>query len=221
MDSGATHNFIVEAEARRLNLRREKDAGKMKDVNSAALPIVGLVKRTTIRMEEWSGPIDLVVAKMDDLDVVLGMKFLLEHQVIPMPLAKCLVITGTTPTVVQTEIRQPDGIKMISATQLKKGLARDEPTFMAIPLESFESPRETVPKDILSVLEKYKDVMPDSLPKSLPPRRMIDHEIELLPGAKPPAKDAYRMAPPELAELRKQLGKLLNAGFVRPPKAPY
>ena len=105
--------------------------------------------------------------------------------------------------------------------QLKKGLARDEPTFMAIPLESLESSRETVPKDILSVLEKYKDVMPDSLPKSLPPRRMIDHEIELLPGAKPPAKNAYRMAPPELAELRKQLDELLNAGFVRPAKAPY
>ncbi|KAL0554728.1 hypothetical protein IC582_008656 [Cucumis melo] len=63
--------------------------------------------------------------------------------------------------------------------------------------------------------------MPDSLPKSLPPRRMIDHEIELVPGAKPPAKNAYRMAPPELAELRKQLDELLNAGFIRPAKAPY
>ena len=110
---------------------------------------------------------------------------------------------------------------MISAMQLKKGLARDDLTFMAIPLESLESSRETVPKDILSVLEKYKDLMPDSLPKSLPPRTMIDHEIELLPGAKPPAKNAYRMAPPELAELRKQLDELLNAGFVRPAKAPY
>ena len=42
-----------------------------------------------------------------------------------------------------------------------------------------------------------------------------------LPGAKPPAKAAYRMAPPELAELRKQLKDLLEAGFIRPSKAPY
>lgn len=138
-----------------------------------------------------------------------------------MPLAKCLVITGSAPTVVQTDIRQPNGFKMISAMQFQKGLARDEPRFMAIPLESLENPGETVPKDILCVLEKYSDVMPDSLPKSLPPRRMIDHEIELLPGAKPPAKNAYRMAPPELAELRKQLDELLSAGFIRPAKAPY
>ncbi|KAA0041960.1 reverse transcriptase [Cucumis melo var. makuwa] len=92
---------------------------------------------------------------------------------------------------------------------------------MAIPLNSSENSGETVPKEIMRVLEKYHDVMPDSLPKSLPPRRMIDHEIELVPGAKPPAKNAYRMAPPELAELRKQLDELLNAEFIRPAKAPY
>ncbi|KAL4013262.1 hypothetical protein IC575_025424 [Cucumis melo] len=114
-----------------------------------------------------------------------------------------------------------DGLKMISAMQLKRGLSRDEPTFMAIPLKSSENSGETVPKEIMRVLEKYRDVMPDSLPKSLPPRRMIDHEIELVPGAKPPVKNAYRMAPPELAELRKQLDELLNAGFIRPAKAPY
>ncbi|KAA0046199.1 RNA-directed DNA polymerase-like protein [Cucumis melo var. makuwa] len=158
---------------------------------------------------------------MDDFDVVLGMEFLLEHQVIPMPLAKCLVITVPTPSVVQTDLRQPDGLKMISAMQLKKGLSREEPTFMAIPLKSSENSGKTVPKEIMRVLEKYRDVMPDSLPKSLPPRRMIDHEIELVPEAKPSAKNAYRMAPPELAELRKQLDELLNAGFIRPAKASY
>ncbi|KAA0053609.1 reverse transcriptase [Cucumis melo var. makuwa] len=158
---------------------------------------------------------------MDDFDVVLEMEFLLEHQVIPMPLAKCLVIIGSTPSVVQTDLRQPDGLKMISAMQLKKGLSRDEPTFMAIPLDSLENLGETVPKEIMRVLEKYRDVMPDSLPKSLPPRRMIDHEIELVPWAKPPAKNAYRMAPPELAGLRKKLDELLNVGFIRPTKALY
>ncbi|KAA0059229.1 RNA-directed DNA polymerase-like protein [Cucumis melo var. makuwa] len=101
--------------------------------------------------------------------------------------------------------------------QLKKGLARDERTFMAIPLDSLENPRETVPKDILCVLEKYRD----RLSKSLIPRRMIDHEIELLLGEKPPAKNDYRIEPPKLAELRKQLNELLSARFIRPVKALY
>ena len=49
---------------------------------------------------------DLVVVRMDDFDVVLGMDFLLEHKVIPMPLAKCLVITDHNSTVIPTSIKQ-------------------------------------------------------------------------------------------------------------------
>ncbi|KAA0056479.1 RNA-directed DNA polymerase-like protein [Cucumis melo var. makuwa] len=90
--------------------------------------------------------------------------------------------------------------KLLSSLQ-KKGLTRDEPTFMAIPLHSLENSGDTVPKDILCVLEKYCDMMPDSLPKSLLLRRMIDHEIKLVPGEKPSAKNAYRMTPPKLTEL--------------------
>ena len=50
---------------------------------------------------------------------------------------------------------------------------------------------------------------------------MINHEIELVLGTKLPAKNAYRMVPPVLAELRKQLDELLNAWFIRPVKASY
>ncbi|KAA0045511.1 Asp_protease domain-containing protein [Cucumis melo var. makuwa] len=69
----------------------------MKVMNSIALPIVGLVKRTVIKLEGWKGLVDFVVIKMDDFDRVLGMELLLEHQVIPMPSAKCLVITDLSP----------------------------------------------------------------------------------------------------------------------------
>ena len=164
-----------------------------------------------VRLEAWNDLIDLVVVKIDNFDVVLEMKFLLEHHVIPMSLAKCSVITGSTPTVVQSDICQLNEAKIILAMQLKKDLDRDEPMFRAISLESLENPGEIVPKDILCVLERYRDVMSDSLPKSLPSRKMIDHEIELLPWAKLPAKNAYRMTPPKLPELRKQLDELLNA----------
>ncbi|KAA0052266.1 uncharacterized protein E6C27_scaffold207G00900 [Cucumis melo var. makuwa] len=83
--------------------------GRMKAVNSIALPVVRLVKQTTIKLGGWKDCVDFVVVKMDDFDVVLGMEFLPEHQVIPIPLARCLVITGSFPTIVQAEIRQPNG----------------------------------------------------------------------------------------------------------------
>ncbi|CAL2255821.1 unnamed protein product [Prunus armeniaca] len=68
---------------------------------------------------------------------------------------------------------------------------------------------QPVPKAVEAILKEFADVMLKELPKTLPPRREMDHAIELEPGAKPPAKAPYRMAPPELKELRKQL-KALN-----------
>ncbi|KAA0035082.1 uncharacterized protein E5676_scaffold1369G00110 [Cucumis melo var. makuwa] len=221
VDSGATHNFITEAEARRLRLYWEKDSGRIKAVNSVALPIIGLVKRTTIKLGGWKGPVDFVVVKMDDFDVVLGMEFLFEHQVIPMPSAKCLAITGYFPTVVQADIRQPNGFKMISTMQLDKSPAQEEPPSAAILLGALEKPGETVPKDTMCVPEKCHEVLPNSWPKSVSIRRTIDHGIELLLKAKASAKNAYRMALPELAKLRKPSKTLLNTGFRRPVQASY
>ena len=49
----------------------------------------------------------------------------------------------------------------------------------------------------------------------------MDHQIELELGAKSPAMSPYCVAPPDLAEMRKQLKDLLDASFIRPSKAPY
>ncbi|KAA0065909.1 uncharacterized protein E5676_scaffold259G00360 [Cucumis melo var. makuwa] len=221
IDSGATHNFITEAEARRLRLHWEKDSGRMKAVNSIVLPVVGLVNQATIKLGGWKGCVDFVVVKMDDFDVVLGMEFLLEHQVIPMPSARCLVITGSFPTIVQAEIRQPNGFKMISTMQLDKSRAQKEPPSVEILLGALEKLGETVPKDTLYVLEKCHGVMPSSWPKSSSMRRRTDHGVESPSKAKAHAKNAYRMAPPELARLRKPSEMLLNTRCSIPVQAPY
>ena len=63
--------------------------------------------------------------------------------------------------------------------------------------------------------------MPEELSQRLPPRREVDHQIELVPRAKRPAMTPYRMAPPELEELRKQLKELLDAGHIKLSKAPF
>lgn len=51
-------------------------------------------------------------------------------------------------------------------------------------------------------------------------RREIDHEIDLILGAKPLAKAPYHMSQIEL-ELRKQLGKMLESRTIMPVKLPY
>ena len=71
-----------------------------------------------------------------------------------------------------------------------------------------------MPMEIKIVLDEFKDMISAELPKRLPPRREKDHKIELEPGAKPPDMGPYRMAPPELEELRRQLKEFLDARFI-------
>src|SRR4051812_36040025 len=75
--------------------------------------------------------------------------------------------------------------------------------------------------DVRKVLSEFSDVIADELPHRLPPRREVDHRIELLPESSPPSKPTYRMSPRELDELKKQLAELTDRGFIRPSKSPY
>ena len=74
---------------------------------------------------------------------------------------------------------------------------------------------------IQGVLDDFKDAMPPELLKNLSPRREVDHEIELEQRAKAQALVPYRMAPPELEELQRQLKDLLNAGYIYPSNALF
>ena len=58
-------------------------------------------------------------------------------------------------------------------------------------------------------------------PAGLPPSRTVDHRIILKPGAVPFSRSPPRLAPPELAELKKQLIELLTTGKIRHSVSPW
>jgi hypothetical protein len=65
------------------------------------------------------------------------------------------------------------------------------------------------------VVNEFPDVFPEELP-GMPPDRDIEFVIELKPGTSPVYKTLYRMATPELAELKEHVKELLEKGFIHP-----
>lgn len=55
----------------------------------------------------------------------------------------------------------------------------------------------------------------------MPPDRDSDFYIDLAPGTQPIFIPPYRMAPPELKELKEQLQDLLDKGFIKPSVSPW
>lgn len=74
---------------------------------------------------------------------------------------------------------------------------------------------------VKKVKSKFKDVMPDDLPNHLPPRRAVDHKIEMEVGAKPPVQRYYRLTYEETAEAKRQIEDGLKKGIIQPSKSPF
>ena len=67
---------------------------------------------------------------------------------------------------------------------------------------------------------EFLDVFPEDL-LGLPPDRDVEFFIELEPRTGPISRCPYRMAPKELAEMKKQLEELLEKGFIYPSSSPW
>ena len=63
------------------------------------------------------------------------------------------------------------------------------------------------------------DVFPKELP-GLPPHSEIEFYIDVVSDIAPTSMSPYRMASAKLRELKEQLQKLLDKGFIRPSTSP-
>ena len=72
----------------------------------------------------------------------------------------------------------------------------------------------------LFLWSEFLDVFPKDLPR-LPLDIDVEFSIKLEPGTAPISQRPYRMAPKELAEMKKQLEELLEKGFIHPSSSPW
>ncbi|XP_047260179.1 uncharacterized protein LOC124893108 [Capsicum annuum] len=222
VDIGATHNFVTEEKAKEIGLAFVTSDSMLKTVNCIPTNVNGLAPRVSLTLGGWKGETDFSVVPMDVFDIFLGMDFWYEINVFILPRLNQLAICDVGGSFIVPLIRVAQSGTRLSAMQLVKGFKKGEATFLVTFMEIVGCQEdELLPSCVQRVLEENKDVIPEELPKWLPPRREVDHEIELVPGAKPPAMTPYRMSPPELEELRKQLKELLESGHIRPSKAPF
>ncbi|XP_027940213.1 uncharacterized protein LOC114194285 [Vigna unguiculata] len=73
---------------------------------------------------------------------------------------------------------------------------------------------------IIPVVQDFEDVFPEEV-SGLPPRREVEFSIDLVPGTCPVSMAPYRMAPAELAELKKQIEELMAKQFIRPSTSSW
>jgi hypothetical protein len=84
--------------------------------------------------------------------------------------------------------------------------------------EAFQGCDGKLKSDLYEVVNQYDDIFHN--PKGLPPKRGIQHEIQLQQDCPLPNIGRYRMPVMENAEIKKQIQEFLDKGVIMPSTSP-
>ena len=196
-DSGALHSFISCSFVEKNGIRT-KGLGTPMLIQSPGKEVKAYraCPKVSLDIEGVTFIVSPIILESQGLDLILGMDWLSKHK---------SRIDCATHTII---LQGPSGneVKFIPSRRL-----------LAQPLLSA---MEAIPLEEEPVVNEYPDVFPEELP-GMPPDREIEFSITLAPGTAPISTRPYRMAPNELAEVKKQLEELEEKGFVRPSTSPW
>lgn len=85
--------------------------------------------------------------------------------------------------------------------------------------KNYEGIKE-IPKEVSSLLSKFKGLAPEELPAGLPPLCDLHHQIDFIPGAILPSSPQYRLPPNEYDELQRQVEDLVKRYLIRESLSP-
>ncbi|XP_075104870.1 uncharacterized protein LOC142178951 [Nicotiana tabacum] len=224
IDTGATHNYLASTQVERLSLVVGKDRGRVKAIKSPHQQVDGIAKEVPVKLGPYEGKFNMRMVIIDDLELIVGLEFLRQTNTMPVPYADMLLMMGTNQAKSCIIPCMPMNMaaENISVLQLKKGVKRHEPTFLVtLCIEDIKHSWGLIPAAVKELLLESEDVMPQDMPKRLPPRRIVDHEIHLVLSVKPPARAPYRLSQPKLTELRRQFTKILDIRINVPSKSIY
>ena len=92
----------------------------------------------------------------------------------------------------------------------ESGPVKDTKTEEDIKKDMVKKADPNVRGELSKILEGYGDIFSEKLPYGSPPRRVIDHNIEVVPGSTPPHKSPYRIRNGAMEGLTTQMDTLLE-----------
>jgi hypothetical protein len=146
---------------------------------------------------------------MKGLDVILGMDWLKAHKVRIDCAAKTLHIPHRGLEIYRTHHPTSD---FPNLPKYDIG-----PKYLTVCMRNVKN---SVCFDCLPIVRDFPDVFPENI-ASLPPEREVEFSIEIILGVGPVSKAPYRMAPLELAEVKRQIEEIMQKQFIRPSASPW
>jgi hypothetical protein len=153
------------------------------------MPLRQLCPKVNLKIRGVNFVANLIVLESKGIDAILGMDWLSKYNVLIDCTKKSIKLTTQ-------EGKEMEFVAEPVVTA--KGVANHVKVNQLDASQGSEVP----------VVNEFPDVFPEELP-GMPPDRYIEFVIELKPSTIPIYKTPYRMATPELAELKEHIKELL------------
>lgn len=126
--------------------------------------------------------------------------------------------SNVTLTGVRDQVRHA---KLMSGKQLQ-GMAKSGSIAQIVQLCAItetEVSQEQIPSTVHGVIQEFQNCFQE--PTGLPPQRVFDHGIPLVPNAQPVNTKPYRYAPQQKNEIERQVELMLQQGIIQTSVSPF
>ncbi|XP_026383521.1 uncharacterized protein LOC113279020 [Papaver somniferum] len=224
VDSGFTYNFISPLFAKQCGYHiQSKDTSLRVTVGDGGhIHTQGTCLNIPIQLQNHMFSIDFHVFVVSGCDVVLGVQWLRKLGPIEWDFEKFLMKFKYDGADIQLFGNNSSALMVLDTAPMQKLLRKEVYGFFlqltAVHNSALITPLIENP-EIKKLLSTFQDVF--ATPISLPPKRLHDHRISLLPDSSPVNVRPYRYPHFQKDEILKIVSKLKQAGFIRPSSSPF
>ncbi|GJU62641.1 putative reverse transcriptase domain-containing protein [Tanacetum coccineum] len=203
--SGSDRSFVDTRFSSMLDIDPVKiDTGyKVELADGRVVSTITVLKGCTLNLVNHLFEIDLMPIELGTFDIIIGMDWLVKHDVVIIYGEKVVRIPYRNKTLTVESIKGVSRLKVISCIKARKYIERGSHLFLAHVTK--KKPKEKRLEDV-HVIRYFPEVFLDDLP-GLPLPRQVEFRIDLVPGAASVARAPYHLAPFEMRELLEQLKK--------------
>ncbi|XP_019151052.1 PREDICTED: uncharacterized protein LOC109147849 [Ipomoea nil] len=234
VDSGSTHSFLDPKIL--TQLRREPEKAQILRVtvaNGEQISCDAICRRLRWQIQGETFEKDFRLLRLGGCDMVLGMDWIDRYAPIQLhtrPPGISFIKEGQQVTL-RGLTKKAGRLQEVSKKELKKWQQYGIQGFL-VQCEGVRQERgnnecsvyckvvvQTEYKELTELLQQFQDLFEE--PKDLPPRRLYDHSIPLLPGAQPVNIKPYRYSFDQKNVIEEMVEEMLKSGVIAESVSPF
>ncbi|XP_026420280.1 uncharacterized protein LOC113316283 [Papaver somniferum] len=224
VDSGSTHNFISPSFTKQCgyHIHSKDNSFRVTVGDGGHIHTQGTCLNIPIQLQNHLFSIDFHVLAVSGCDVVLGVQWFRKLGPIEWDFEKLLMKFKYDGAEIQLLGNNSSTLMVLDTAPMQKLLRKEVYGFFIqlIAVHNFALITPLIENpEIKKLLSTFQDVF--ATPTSLPPTRLHDHRIPLLPYSAPVNVRPYRYPDFQEDEIEKIVSKLKQAGFIRPSSIPF